>query len=124
MLLAYVAAGGALGAVLRYLCNVVLTANISHGLPWGILVVNVLGSLAIGVLVGVIAKLEAANGLWLFFGVGMLGSFTTFSTFSLETILLLQQGEFLKGFLNVMLNVALCLAATFVGLKLTGNQIN
>jgi CrcB protein len=108
--------GGAIGALLRF-----LTANGVHqlfgrSLPYGTLAVNVTGSFLIGVLYVYFvqrAMLDTplAKGLL----VGVLGAFTTFSTFSLDTFYLLEQGAWLKGVLNIVLNVVLCLLAVWFG---------
>ncbi len=116
-----VAMGGACGAVLRYW--VVATSQYAGlGFPLGTLSVNVLGSLLIGVAAAYWLATGAAGGSGqLFFQTGLLGAFTTFSAFSLDTLLLWQNGQLKAAALNVMLNVMLCLTAVAAGLLLGGN---
>ena len=109
------AAGGATGAVMRYL---VVSAAVIPGLafPLGTLIVNVLGSFALGLLAGYwLATGQPAPSVRLFFQTGMLGAFTTFSAFSLDTLLLMQQGFWRTAIARVLLNVLLCLAAVALG---------
>ncbi len=115
--LALVALGGALGAVLRFLLSSGVAALLGRGFPYGTLLVNVIGSGAIGMLyVLLIERLLASPGWRAFLVVGLLGALTTFSTFSLETLQLLEAGLAGRAALNVALNVALCLAACWIGL--------
>jgi len=115
--LALVALGGALGAVLRFLVSSGVAALVGRGFPYGTLLVNVIGSGAIGMLyVLLIERLLAAPGWRAFLVVGLLGALTTFSTFSLETLQLLESGLAGRAVLNIAVNVALCLAACWVGL--------
>jgi len=104
-----VALGGALGAVLRY---VMVTAI---GAPLGTLAVNVLGSLAIGIL---FVWLGSRDGWQLFLMTGVLGGFTTFSAFSLDTLKLIQAGQNLPAAAYVLGSVALSLAAVALGVAL------
>ena len=118
-----IALGGAVGAVLRFVVANGVNQWFGKNLPYGTLTVNVVGSLAIGVLVVVFterALLDSplAKGLM----VGVLGAFTTFSTFSLDTFTLLAQGELLRAGLNVLLNVMLCLLGVSLGV-LVGRAI-
>lgn len=105
-----VAAGGALGSVLRYAVSVLLAASLGPGFPWGTLAVNVLGSAAIGALAG----LGVEGGWRLLLVTGLLGGFTTFSAFSLETALLWERGWWL-ALLYVLASVALGLAGFALG---------
>lgn len=114
-----VAAGGAVGAVGRYIANVSAMRVLGTGFPWGTLAVNVAGSLAMGLVVGWLAR--RANGdmaLGLFLATGMLGGFTTFSAFSLDAISLWQRGETLSAFAYVAGSVLLSLIAVFAGLSI------
>lgn len=87
-----VAAGGMIGAVLRYLVNVVVVKIAGHGFPIGTLIVNVLGSFAMGALVAAMAlSWNASQDVRLFLAIGLLGSFTTFSTFSLDVYTLFER---------------------------------
>ncbi len=118
MAVLWVALGGALGATLRYLTVKVLTVP-ALAFPTGTLVVNVTGSLLIGLLAGsFFLDPKLSVGPRLFFQTGLLGAFTTFSAFSLETLQLWQSGQLKSAAINVVLNVALCLAAVFLGMAL------
>ena len=112
-----IAAGGAVGAVARYL----LTTQVGHllglGFPYGTLMVNVLGSLILGMLVEVMTLFwSVGNDLRAFLVIGILGSFTTFSTFSLDTIALFNRGDILPAALYVLASVGLALAAFLGGM--------
>lgn len=118
-----IAAGGAAGAVLRYWTSTGVHRLTGAGFPYGTLIVNVLGSLLIGLLYVLLVERLALGAHWrAALLIGVLGAFTTFSTFSIETLNLLEQGEQLKATLNIMLSVVLCLGAAWMGLNL-GRQI-
>jgi len=111
-----IAAGGAVGALLRYWVSTGVYAWLGRGFPYGTLAVNVLGSLAMGFLfVLFIDRLSLGPHWRAALLVGLLGAFTTFSTFSIETLNLLEEGETIKALLNVGLSVILCLAAAWAG---------
>lgn len=115
-----VAGGGALGAVLRYGLANGLYAWFGRSFPIGTLAVNVIGSLLIGFLyVLLIERLAVAVEWRSALLVGVLGSFTTFSSFSLETLQLLEESGAMPALWNILLNVCLCLLACWVGLWLT-----
>ncbi|MEQ8232611.1 MAG: fluoride efflux transporter CrcB [Gammaproteobacteria bacterium] len=117
--LALIALGGALGAVLRFLVSSGVAALAGRGFPYGTLLVNVLGSAAIGALYVLLTeRLVAAPGWRAFLVVGLLGALTTFSTFSLETVQLVEAGLAGRAMLNVLLNVVLCVAACALALAL------
>ena len=114
--LLFVAIGGALGAVLRYSISSGIYHWFGRGFPYGTLVVNVIGSLAIGVLsILLVEKFNVSQELKLGLIAGVLGALTTFSTFSWDTVDLLQQGLIQRALLNVLLNVVVCIAAVWVG---------
>lgn len=114
---AAVAVGGAGGATARYLVTQGVQQWLGRGFPWGTLVVNVLGSLALGMLYVLFLERWSAPGtLRAVLMVGFLGAFTTFSTFSVDTVNLLGQGEPLKAALNVIGNVTLCLLVAWLGM--------
>lgn len=118
-----IALGGALGAVLRYLVSTGIYSWLGRGFPYGTLAVNVLGSLAIGFLSELfLQRMLVAPETRAAILIGLLGAFTTFSTFSLETLSLLEQGSVIKACTNIVLSVLLCLIATWAGL-LIGRQI-
>lgn len=109
--------GGALGAVLRYSISSSIYHWFGRSFPYGTLVVNVLGSLAIGLLsVLLIEKFNVSQDVKLGLVVGVLGALTTFSTFSWETVDLLQQGLIQRALLNILLNVVVCIAAVWLGM--------
>lgn len=110
-----VALGGAIGAVLRYLTNVGTRHMFGPGYPYGTLVVNILGSFAMGVLVVILAK-KGGNHLAPFLLTGVLGGFTTFSAFSLDTLTIWERGEPVSAFVYVAASVLLSLAAIVAGL--------
>lgn len=111
-----VAAGGALGASARYGLSVWVARAGLGGWPWATLIANVLGSLAMGLVIGWMLRGQGAESLRLFLVVGLLGGFTTFSSFSLETVTLLQSGQWEKAALYVVASLVLCLAAVAIGL--------
>lgn len=118
-----VAAGGAVGSVLRYkLSGWILHHTIDWRFPAGTFTVNVLGCLAAGVLAGLAEKhdLFAADTRILLF-TGLLGGFTTFSAFGLETLFLLKRGEVLVAAANVALSVLAGLAALWLGLGMVSS---
>ncbi len=113
-----VAAGGAIGAVMRHLTGIGIARIAGPGMPLGVLTANVLGCLAMGLFVG----LAAQRGLaWLgpFVATGLLGGYTTFSTFSLEAIELMQAGRGGTALLYAGLSVGAGLGALYLGLYLT-----
>jgi len=114
--LLYVAMGGALGAVLRYLISSGIYHWFGRSFPYGTLVVNVVGSLVIGLLsILLVEKFNVSQEIKLGLVVGVLGALTTFSTFSWDTLHLLEQGFVQKAFLNVLLNVTICIGAAWLG---------
>ncbi len=114
-----IAAGGAAGALLRFWLSNGVYALVGRGFPYGTLVVNVLGSLAMGYLYILMIERLALAAEWRAFAlVGLLGAFTTFSTFSIETVNLLQQADYAKAIANAVVSVAACVAAAFLGVIL------
>ena len=110
------AAGGALGAILRFWISHHVYGWLGKQFAWGTLAVNVLGSFIMGFMaVWLIDKLGASESVRLFVMTGFLGALTTFSTFSFETLQYLQVGEVHKALLNILVSVALCLLAVWAG---------
>lgn len=116
---AAVAVGGALGALARYWLAGLLHKSLGAAFPFGTLGVNVLGSLLIGVVFVLVEERGLAEPWRLALAVGLLGAFTTFSTFSLEALVLLEQGAAARAAAYVAASVALCLIAAAAGAWLT-----
>ncbi len=113
-----VAAGGAVGAVLRYGLSTGLHSWLGRSFPVGTLSVNVIGSLLIGLSYVLLVERMAVAAEWrAALMIGVLGAFTTFSAFSLETLQLLDESGAGAALLNILLNVTLCLAACWIGLS-------
>ena len=114
-----IAAGGASGACLRFFISETMLKLLGRGFPFGTLAVNILGSLLIGILYGLIERgIITASPAKTLIGIGFLGALTTFSTFSMDSLVLLQQGHFFKMALNIVLNVAVCIFMAWLGLQL------
>ncbi|MGI9382885.1 MAG: fluoride efflux transporter CrcB [Methyloligellaceae bacterium] len=114
-----VAAGGAFGAVGRYLVGVGAVRVLGFGFPWGTLIVNVLGSLLMGILIEFISlRLSASNEVRTFLATGVLGSFTTFSAFSLDFAVLFERKEHMAAVFYLSASVIFSILALFVGLSL------
>ena len=124
----WVAIGGALGSVARFACNGLISGKCGETFPWGTLLINVAGSFVIGVL-GAVASAEgrldspSRTFATQFLMVGVCGGFTTFSSFSLQTLSLIRDGEWLYAGGNILLSVALCLIAVWLG-YLLGSALN
>jgi CrcB protein len=114
-----IAAGGAIGALLRFWMSSGVHAWLGRGFPYGTLAVNVLGSLVMGFLYILMVERLAIGAEWRAFAlIGVLGAFTTFSTFSIETLNLIEQADYAKAVLNMLLSVLACVLAAFVGVWL------
>ena len=110
-----IAAGGALGAVLRFALATRVAAVYGDQFPFGILLANVLGSLAMGLAYGYFLTREVGPGARAFLTVGVLGAFTTFSTFALDAVLLIQRQAVNLAILYVGLSVILSMVAIWIG---------
>jgi CrcB protein len=116
-----VALGGAIGSIARYQVGRWMTwlmgPQAVTAFPWATLTVNIAGSLAMGVLAGFLARHGQGGEHWrLFVGVGILGGFTTFSSFSLEMMLLIERGQAANAFLYAAISLLAGLSALYVGL--------
>ncbi|MFC1664422.1 fluoride efflux transporter CrcB [Pseudomonadota bacterium] len=116
---AVIAAGGAVGALLRFWMAQAVYFLLGRDFPYGTLAVNVLGSFLIGCLFVLMLERSMVSEIWRAgILIGLIGSFTTFSTFSLETINLIEDGLYLKAIYNIASSVILCLGGTFLGILL------
>ena len=111
--------GGGLGAAARHGMNRAGLALLGPGFPWWTLTVNVLGSFLIGLLAGLFGAMETGHNARLFLVTGVLGGFTTFSAFSLDTLTLWERGAVLQAGLYVLASVILSLFAAAIGLMLS-----
>ena len=113
-LYALVATGGAIGSMARFWLATLVARQTGPGFPWGTILINILGSFAIGVLAP-----RATPTVTAFAMAGLCGGFTTFSAFSLQTLELLRAARYMDAFLNVTVSVLVCLAATAVGFSIS-----
>jgi len=113
--------GGAIGSLARYGVSVAVGRLWGSPFPLGTLLINIAGSLAMGVLVGMLARLlpPNQNEIRLFAAVGVLGGFTTLSAFSLDAVTLVERGEWNQALLYAVLSVVVSIAALYVGLLIT-----
>ena len=118
-----IASGGAIGAVMRYGASMGVYSLFGRGFPYGTLFVNVTGSLLMGILsIVMLNRFNVGPELRAAILIGLLGSFTTFSTFSIETLNLMEQGETYKALFNMFISVITCVAAVWVGVNI-GKQL-
>ena len=111
--------GGGLGASLRHLVNLICARCMGTGFPWGTFIINITGSTVMGLIAGYLAfKGEASQPWRLFLMTGILGGYTTFSAFSLDTALLYERGELTLAALYVVGSVVLSIGGLFAGLAL------
>ena len=115
--LIYVAAGGALGASLRFLISSICKVYFPN-FPIGTLIVNIFGSFFIGLLANYLNSREITELFYKYFLIiGLLGSFTTFSAFSIETIELIKEGKFSMSLFYIFFSLSLSILAAFIGLS-------
>jgi len=117
----WIAIGSALGGIGRYFCSGVAARLIGETFPWGTLIVNVVGSFIIGffaTLTGPDGRIFVGSNARQFVMVGFCGGYTTFSSFSLQTLNLLQDGEWAYAGFNIAVSVILCLVAVWAGYAL------
>ena len=114
--LLYVMVGGAVGSGARYLTGRAMTALLGPDYPFGTLAVNLIGGLLMGVLVGVLARNTASEAWRLLLAVGVLGGFTTFSSFSLDVVTLIERGAIGVALGYIFLSVIGSIVAVFAGL--------
>jgi fluoride exporter len=114
-LILLVGTGSFIGGICRYLLSFLIQSKTTSGFPYGTLVVNLAGCLLIGILYGVFEKTDVSTGWRLFMVTGILGGFTTFSAFSLETFHLLKSGHAVSGLLYILLSIAGGIGLTFLG---------
>lgn len=114
-----VAVGGAIGSVMRYGLSTWVHTLVGRVFPYGTLAVNVLGCLVMGVLFVLLVERTGGSPVWRAgLLIGVLGGFTTFSSFSIETYNLIEQGDWLKAMVNMALSLLLCIAGTWFGVTL------
>ena len=108
--------GGGLGSVLRFLISQYISKKIESGIPWGTFVVNILGSLLLGAIIGFFHKINLSSSQYVvFFTIGFCGGFTTFSTFTMENLLLLKNGDWTLVFIYSLTSVIIGVLAAFGG---------
>lgn len=118
-----IAAGGAVGALLRFWTSNGIHLLFGRGFPYGTMSVNIIGSLAMGLLyVLLLERMSVEPEVRAALLVGLLGAFTTFSTFSIETLNLVEQAEYIKALSNIIVSVFGCVLAAWIGMKI-GRQI-
>lgn len=111
----YLVAGGAIGTVARYFISGIAQKYMGSGFPWGTLAVNAAGAFVIGLIWGLFETVEIRSGFRVFVIIGILGGFTTFSSFALETMNLYKQGEIRMALFNILANNILAIVLVFVG---------
>ena len=114
-----VVVGGAIGAPLRYLVDLLVQSRHDSVFPWGTFLVNVSGSFVLGVVAAVVGSVAAPAWLLPLVGVGVCGAFTTFSTFGFETVRLIEEGSWLTAAANSLGSLVVGLAAVAAGFAAT-----
>jgi fluoride exporter len=124
MILLYIAAGGAAGALARYGLGGWIQDRAGFGFPWGTLVVNVLGSLLMGLAIRYLEATRLAPDLRALITIGILGAFTTFSTFTYETVTLLENGAWARAGAYAFGSLLLGIAAIYAGMTWAGHLMH
>lgn len=122
--LLYIALGGAVGAMLRFGISEFFVWVLGRGFPYGTLCVNLLGSFLMGILMGLVFAGHIEPHPWRnLIGLGFLGALTTFSSFAMDNVLLLQNGDFVKAGINIFLNVTLTILLALAGMALVRHNL-
>ena len=116
MILVLIALGGAVGSLLRYLIGGTIQRSSASGFPIGTMFVNVAGCFLIGIFVRFLLNIQESAELRALLVIGFCGGFTTFSTFSFETVGLIEGGEYARAATYVLGSAVLCIVATFAGM--------
>jgi len=111
--------GGAIGAPLRYLTDLIVQSRHDSVFPWGTFTVNMVGSLVLGITAALVVGLTPPSWVLALVGTGLCGAFTTFSTFGFETVRLLEEGSVLTAVLNSVASLAVGLVACAGGFTAT-----
>ncbi|MGE4062854.1 MAG: fluoride efflux transporter CrcB [Rhodospirillaceae bacterium] len=122
----WIGLGGALGSMARHWCNGLIAMTVGVAFPWGTLAINVLGSIVIGIAAATMhdgGRFPASEDARALLMVGICGGYTTFSAFSLQTLTLIQGGQWLPAVGNIALSVFLCIGGVWLG-YLTGLALN
>ena len=120
----WIAVGSALGGMARYWCSGVVARLIGETFPWGTIIVNVVGCFIIGffaTITGPDGRVFSDTLTWQFVMIGILGGYTTFSSFSIQTLNLVQDGEWWLAGANIALSVVACLVAVWLGFVLAAS---
>lgn len=115
----WIGLAGTLGAILRYSLGRWISGELGTAIPWGTWIINISGSLLLGLLYGWHQSEVISDGLWVVWGTGFCGAYTTFSTFGYETIHLLTMKRYPSAILYVVSSVLLGVAASFAGVWFT-----
>lgn len=116
-----VAVGGAIGATARHLLTTWMQSQTGTGFPWGTLIANITGSFLIGIVVGLVSQGTLSDQARLLLAVGILGGYTTFSSFSHENLQLIEKGSAVAFLLNTFGQVALGITVAYLGVLLARN---
>lgn len=113
--IAYIASGGAIGAVLRYIIALITHERVQSSFPWGTLIINLTGAFLIGFLGGLCEHYAVSHNIRIFLFIGILGAYTTFSTFCLENFNLFKSGQLAYALINIVVSNILGLFLVYVG---------